>query len=461
MRGFYGGLIGFIVLMFISCHQDKSVSYVTVSGQIINPSSNAVLIYNSYFQPPGSYKPQLDSSGYFSVKIPLTSKNNSFVLEEGANITMFYAEPGDSIYIFLNSDDFDGSLSYSGDERHFNNLISELIFINSEEAEQTLSIIFSGNYKSSLLRYLNKYKNRKLQLVSEYLEAHPRLLDNPYKNLMLNLHLYVTQWMVLEEFNTAYPKDSIHYEYDFPFNWHDSLMPMMYDLPFYGLYYFNNLVFEGRKEFSQTQIKRVFDTIYSTVKSKDLADAISTMLFVRYTAIHYPKCNKKDCEVMWNAVKDKIYGVQYKDNIRRVLNLYRMSLPGEPFTELDSLLTLDSRKFQNIIAGKDDMQIYIVPEISLYRLGRYDFILKNPNWASRVYFLYRNKEDIPVKILTSFFDYTDSLLLNHHLYPENPATAYSPVYSSKNFAFIVSKDTIRRIVYLGKNPEKILSKLLK
>ncbi len=463
MRGFFP--LGWVLLLtgtiFFSCHRPLKNDYITISGKVVNPYGKEVKIYQTYYTPPEYFHAKLDSKGRFSIKIPAEKKDNSFVFEEGVHITMFYAQPGDSIYIFVNSKDFDGSLTYGGDEAAFNNLLSEIILINEEESDKILSIVNSGNYKQSLQRYLREYKTKKFRKTNEYTEHYPRLLDNSYKQRMLNLTTFVTQWLAIEQFNAAYRNDKISYQFEFPFDWGDSIMPLSYDLPIFGTYYFyNRIKKDNSRTHSLNDLHQILDSVKTHVKSKDLADAIMTMTYVRYVALSYPTCDTTICHRMRTLADDYVTGRQYNETIDWIISVYASALPGEKF-RLDSLLTIDNQLIVNDFFKSDSLRIIIVPELSSFRLGHYDFIFKNPEWGKKIYFLYNNREEIPVRILSMFYNLSDSLFLKHHLHPYSDTINLSPFNETKNYAFIIRKGKIMKIVSLGSDPQQNLEKNLK
>lgn len=95
------------------------------SGKIENPLSDKVIITQFV---PGSGMEELaqtsvDASGYFHMKVPVV-KGTKLSWENGNQSSSLYLEPGDSIYVNINTEQFDETIVYSGNNPHANNYLA-------------------------------------------------------------------------------------------------------------------------------------------------------------------------------------------------------------------------------------------------------------------------------------------------------------------------------------------------
>lgn len=124
-----------ILFLFIgiafSCKKDKEVdSDVTfLSGLIVNPELDYV-IFSKGNQVLDTVP--LDSKNFFFYKTDKITEEGLFIFRHNET-QVFFAEPGDSLILHLNTMDFDKSLNYSGRGAEKNNLLMTLFLANVEE----------------------------------------------------------------------------------------------------------------------------------------------------------------------------------------------------------------------------------------------------------------------------------------------------------------------------------------
>jgi thiol-disulfide isomerase/thioredoxin len=124
-----------IILVIIGCnkHEEKEKGKtIIVTGIITNPIVSEVFVKNKEILE----KSIIDTNGVFKIKFFL-DKPAFFSFHEDENAPLFLS-PGDSIYITLNTDQFDETLSFSGIGSEINNylikkyLVFEELFYNHE-----------------------------------------------------------------------------------------------------------------------------------------------------------------------------------------------------------------------------------------------------------------------------------------------------------------------------------------
>ena len=104
----------FIILLSGGISAQKTL---TVKGSISNPAENSVLllIFNPLLPafPPAELSDTLDSNGYFSFEIKVSSPSFG-IFQHGDQIADIYLEPGKSLMMDLNAEDLHNSLKFEG-----------------------------------------------------------------------------------------------------------------------------------------------------------------------------------------------------------------------------------------------------------------------------------------------------------------------------------------------------------
>ena len=116
-------LLYFIIFLLAACNtKEKKSSAVYFGGEIVNPSSEYVVLYKGDVVIDTAY---LDANNRFSFQLDSVDEGlhhfNHFPEEQ-----YVFLEGGDSLQLRLNTVDFDESLVFSGTSEQVNNFLLEM-----------------------------------------------------------------------------------------------------------------------------------------------------------------------------------------------------------------------------------------------------------------------------------------------------------------------------------------------
>lgn len=151
-------LIPICLLLLSSCQRESQArTGIFLGGQIINPSSRAVTLYQGNrtvetleLDVEMRFQKKFDSLGSGIYKLEHLPEYQTLLLEEG-----------DSLWVRINAADFDESIVYSGSGASKNNFLMEL-FLNQEKENRFLSNKFSRSSRT-FNRLLDSLLNEKKQ----------------------------------------------------------------------------------------------------------------------------------------------------------------------------------------------------------------------------------------------------------------------------------------------------------
>ena len=133
MKLLHHSLLFSIFLCLISCKNKvlkvKNTSSAYIIGEIANPHNNYITILQSNGKADTIF---LDEQNQFQFKYD-TAASDIYWLKHFSESQLFFLEPGDSLGIYLNTDEFDESLSFSGEGSEKNNLLIDT-FLEDEHS---------------------------------------------------------------------------------------------------------------------------------------------------------------------------------------------------------------------------------------------------------------------------------------------------------------------------------------
>ena len=106
-------------LFFIGCNSSKEKTISFFGGTIQNPVDDKVLLMKN-----GEILDSisLDENASFHISIP-NKTSNLYIFKHGIEHQQVFLEPGDSVSVFVNTKDFDESLTYHGNGSKKNNFL--------------------------------------------------------------------------------------------------------------------------------------------------------------------------------------------------------------------------------------------------------------------------------------------------------------------------------------------------
>ena len=150
-----------IILFAVSCNTTGKKDYVLFAGEIVNPSSDYVVLLKGT-QVIDSAK--LDGSNRFSFKLE-SLDNGLYHFNHAREFQYVYLEKGDSLQVRLNTLYFDESLVFSGNNEEINNFLLEL-FLSDEEEEKTVTKDYYNLESDEFTAKIEQLRNEKLKTLN-------------------------------------------------------------------------------------------------------------------------------------------------------------------------------------------------------------------------------------------------------------------------------------------------------
>lgn len=153
-------LLAFSVLL-ISCNSSFEKNTVLFAGEIVNPSSEYVVLYK------GSQiidSAKLDEANRFTFQLA-SIEDGLYHFNHEPEVQYVYLEKGDSLLVRLNTQYFDESLVFSGTNEEVNNFLLEL-FLSDEEEERDIRTNYFGLESGEFSDKMSELRNEKLSMLA-------------------------------------------------------------------------------------------------------------------------------------------------------------------------------------------------------------------------------------------------------------------------------------------------------
>jgi len=252
--------------LVLSCQSKEKDTSVKIRGKIVNPRNNQVVISRDFL-------------GITADTLLLQHKNevNSTINcpEEGLYFLFIYPEfqtiylkPGDSLAFHINIDEFDESISFSGNLAFENNLLIELFLLNEKESDYF--------YRKKLDFDLDKFQQKldsfhqlSGQIISKYQDE---LVNSSEKfHQILNLYRNSINFALKEQYIKRHP--DTHYPEAFT-NYRKILQSKIADPNIIYMYAFTDTYIESKiqrtkKEDFYKEIARQFEDKIADTRFKN------------------------------------------------------------------------------------------------------------------------------------------------------------------------------------------------
>ncbi|MBT2160952.1 transaldolase [Zobellia barbeyronii] len=119
-----------------SCAAEKSSPSVFFSGEIVNPTSDYIVLLKGDVVIDSA---ELDDDNRFSFSLDSITEG-LYHFNHDPELQYVYLEKGDSLVVRLNTSDFDESLVFSGDGEELNNFLLEVFLAHEDEASSVRSM---------------------------------------------------------------------------------------------------------------------------------------------------------------------------------------------------------------------------------------------------------------------------------------------------------------------------------
>jgi len=174
-------LLFLFLFIFAACSESKKNSpNVFLKGEIVNPTSNHVVLYKGDVVMDSS---ELDQNNMFSFELD-SIENGLYHFNHAPEYQYVYLEKGDSLLIRLNTVDFDESLVFSGTGEEINNFMME-IYLANENEEKLITDYYSLEPKD-FRRKIDSLEKLKLKLLND-LRLESKLSDKGFEMAEANI----------------------------------------------------------------------------------------------------------------------------------------------------------------------------------------------------------------------------------------------------------------------------------
>src|SRR5690606_476054 len=260
-------LLAAACLLFIfSCKKEESRDDTVVAGKITNPQSDSVYMY----LPDREKAFVLNEKGEFYDTIRL-DKKGYFYFSDGREQTEFFLFPGDSIYISLDTRQFDESIRYSGKGAEKNNYLAAK-FLKEEAVGTSSAKLFS----MSPVDFQQKFKEhtRALEAKLNSSSTEPEFMEIEKRNLQYGYLSLIAQYPDAYEYFTGKAPD-------LPEGFLDELKDISYDnsedyelIPFYRDLIINKYMLDIQSAESPAALEEMVAKIQSKELKEDLLGAL-------------------------------------------------------------------------------------------------------------------------------------------------------------------------------------------
>ena len=200
--------------IFLSCGSDPDdqPTYAYISGQIINPTTDHVLIKHKGVVLDTL---SLDSQNRFNYKID-SAATGLYVIQHKPENQNIYISPGDSLLLRVNTLAFDESLHFSGKGNEINNFLTEM-FLQDEKTSQLL-LSFHEFAPGVFLQKADSIKQRRLTDLEA--ASKKRKFPDDFNDLAREIIAYENHDLK-ERYSYLINKYYREYSDDFPTGFHD------------------------------------------------------------------------------------------------------------------------------------------------------------------------------------------------------------------------------------------------
>jgi len=283
-------IILFVSISLFSC-KNKSIDkgeYAYFGGEIINPTNDYVLLFNSEDESDTLY---LDHDNRFLHKIT-NFKPGLYTFSHGGEFQWVLIEPKDSLLLRLNTIDFDESLVFTGSGARKNNYLIKTFLENEDDNQKFMHLCQMEPEKFE--RVLDSIRKLKLNELSEFLEE--KEYSDLFKTIAktsINYNYYANKEMY--PFGYYGYSNLIHHK-DLPIDFYNFRKEVDYNLEDLSDYYtynkflfshFNNIALQ---EYYKTATHNVvFDnkSVVYNLEKLELMDSLITSSLIKNNLLKY------------------------------------------------------------------------------------------------------------------------------------------------------------------------------
>ncbi|NJB69593.1 peroxiredoxin [Saonia flava] len=355
------------LLIGCSSVEKKSTSTVYFAGEIVNPTSNYVVLYKDDVVVDSA---KLDSQNRFSFKLDSVNEGLHH-FNHAPELQYVYFEKGDSILARLNTSDFDESLAFSGQGEEINNFLIDMFLTQEQEVHFIHSLYkLEPEVFSKKIDSLRNEKKEGLLDLQASVDLSSNAIEMAQASIDYNYYTFKEKYPFYHKRKAG--EDRFHNLsenfYDYRKNISFNNKNLTYFRPYYDFmkFHYGNLSFndcshkcavengivKNNLHFYQHKLK----LIDSCVKQKDLRDNLFRNVAVDYLL-------KNDVEI---------------NNDSFIASFHKFSAHNKHIAEIDAL-------YKNIKQIQPNKEI---PDITLYNTNGQQVQLKDIASRNKVVFYF-------------------------------------------------------------------------
>lgn len=334
--------ISFCCLLFPSCNtkNKEEVSRTWIGGKIINPRQDYVIISKNRNVIDTIV---LDENDSFIFKVPNPESSIYFISHY--EFQAMFVEPGDSIMMYVNTIEFDESLSFTGKGSEKNNLLMDLFLLN-EKLDQSMPPFYNLSPKEFEV-IIDSISNQRYDILNDFKKKNE--LSNAFNELVTasidyglyaKKELYISANSKKELYDNSIVIPENFYSFRKKIDLGSETLRNYY--PYYRCigYYIDNLAFEKYKDslpfdrLSYTHSLHKLKIIDSLVTNEALKNSL-----LRNTAGRYLVNGKNEKEQM-HILKEFTERDTDSGEIEEVTKLAKASMQLSPGKSLPNVMLL-------------------------------------------------------------------------------------------------------------------------
>lgn len=304
-------IYGFLVLLIFSCGKDQE-KITTVAGKVENSDTDSVYIVKDDFR-----KAIQILNGEFQDTLKLTN-NGYFEFYSGRERTILFLNPGDSLFISTDMEEFDEKLKYGGTSANENNYLAQK-YLKEESFSPDPAAFFSlpeNEYKEKASQLKSEIENFLIQsnVEKDFETMEQKNIKYGYYLQLLqypSAHQYFTKKEVelSKEIEEELNKINLENEDDFA------------NIPNYQQFVFSKIA----EKIGITEKPDDIMKVISAIKSPKIKDAVMSEFL-----LYYISSGSADSEHYNNYIQENATDESLKNEAAEAFAKVQKLLPGKP-----------------------------------------------------------------------------------------------------------------------------------
>lgn len=405
---FHISFISIILFLSVGCKESIESTPIFLSGEIINPKSQFVIlmkddnVIDSF---------PLNQKNSFTAKLNITPGLYSF--KHGYEFQYLYLDENDSLRIRLNTWDFDETLSFEGQGADRNELLLDLFLDNEIESSIFYSYFLLPEQEfQEKIDLLSLKLNKRIDL---YLKSEPNASKN-FKHFAEAAAMYPVYRLkeiypyfhkLKNELDSIAPLTSTYYDYRKNIDINDPSLTDYYAFQNYVVAYLYNLAYAANDENMDNAAfhDKIIQTIHQKVKLPSLKNRLLSKEMEGLIFNHADLLNKKHWELFEKYCENDTLKKKFKE-LKHEKNMLKENALFPDFEVMDSNGSI--QQIQDLIQDQNALICFTTSS------QNNDKILRN-----RIDYLQKKFPNLKIISLNSEFENTTPLSDSQYFLTQN------------------------------------------